>query len=123
VKQVEPTRLAIARHRTIRFTLLIEQSQDFWFCLYIAKLVQFLKLVIFACESLPQFLLLPIKVNKVLKNLFGSVLPDFLVVTVVSIIAVRHRVSSNNGNSGKKYVIESQEFCISSRFLPVSTLF
>ena len=82
MKQVELTRLAIARHRTIRFTLLIEQSQDFWFCLYLAKLVQFLKLGIFVCEPLTLFLLLPIKVNKVPKNLFGSVLPDFLVVTV-----------------------------------------
>jgi hypothetical protein len=87
VKQVELTRLAIARHRTIRFTLLIEQSQDFWFCLYLAKLVQFLKLGIFACEPLTLFLLLPIKVNKVPKNLFGSVLPDFPIVTVVPIIA------------------------------------
>jgi hypothetical protein len=37
---------------TIRFTLLIEQSQDFWFCLYLAKLVQFFKLGIVACESI-----------------------------------------------------------------------
>jgi hypothetical protein len=49
--------------------------------------VQFLKLGIFACEPLTLFLLLPIKVNKVPKNLFGSVFPDFPVVTVVSIIA------------------------------------
>jgi hypothetical protein len=90
---------------TIRFTLLIEQSQDFWFCLYLAKLVQFLKLGIVACGPLTLFLLLPIKVNKVPKNLFGSVLPDFPVVTVVSIIAFLVTMEI----VVKKYLIESQE--------------
>lgn len=75
--------------------------------------MQFLKLGIVACEPLTLFLLLPIKVNKVPKNLFGSVLPDFPVVSVIAFLVTMEIVV-------KKYVIESQEFCI-SRFLPVST--
>jgi bacteriorhodopsin len=51
--------------------------------------------------------------NKVPKNLFGSVLPNFPVVSIIAFLVTMEIVV-------KKYVIESQEFCI-SRFLPVST--
>jgi hypothetical protein len=75
--------------------------------------VQFLKLGIFACEPLTLFLLLPIKVNKVPKNLFGSVFPDFPVVTVVSIIAFLgtiHYLWLGGGGGGEKKGVGHEVF-------------
>ena len=76
--------------------------------------MQFLKLGIVACESINTIFIAANQSQfKVPKNLFGSVLPDFPVVSIIAFLVTMEIVV-------KKYVIESRELCI-SRFLPVST--